>query len=210
MKIEKKYLYETINKVQRCQRNWDLNKQIPKEDLDLIIHSALNCPSKQNRSFFNLHVISNREKIEDIYEESIVESGSRKNPQILANVLLVFTGKKLKDMISQGIPYHKFPEEDFLNDKHKIHIYKDINICAGIAAGFTCFTAGLLGYETGFCKCFNDQQAVKLILGTDEDILLSLGIGFKDESMNRQRDHVTKLMIESFDKNHKIEIYYHD
>ena len=39
--------------MQRCQRNWDLNKQIPKEDLDTIIYAIANAPSKQNLQYFN-------------------------------------------------------------------------------------------------------------------------------------------------------------
>ena len=66
--ISKNNIIKTIDKTQRCQRNWDLNKQIPKEDLDTIIYAIANAPSKQNLQYFNIHVITNRKIIESIYE----------------------------------------------------------------------------------------------------------------------------------------------
>ena len=41
--ISKNNIIKTIDKTQRCQRNWDLNKQIPKEDLDIYVknHKAI-------------------------------------------------------------------------------------------------------------------------------------------------------------------------
>ena len=46
-------LKNVIEQSQRTQRNWDLNKQIPKEDLDTIIYAIANAPSKQNLQYFN-------------------------------------------------------------------------------------------------------------------------------------------------------------
>ena len=62
----RKMLNETIHESQKCQRNWDLNKQISEEDKQLIVESATNCPSKQNLIYYKLHVIEDREKIEKI------------------------------------------------------------------------------------------------------------------------------------------------
>jgi hypothetical protein len=42
---------KAITKGQHCQRNWDLYKDIPEEDMDLLIHSVTQCPSKQNTAF---------------------------------------------------------------------------------------------------------------------------------------------------------------
>ena len=44
-----------IQESQKCQRNWELNKKIPKEDLDLIIEAVTNCPTRQNINFYNKH-----------------------------------------------------------------------------------------------------------------------------------------------------------
>ena len=45
-------LRKAISISQHCQRNWDLSQQVSKEDLDLILHAATNCTSKQNIRFY--------------------------------------------------------------------------------------------------------------------------------------------------------------
>ena len=42
---------KSIHKSQHCNRNWDLSKSIPQEDIDLITESATQCPVKQNLNF---------------------------------------------------------------------------------------------------------------------------------------------------------------
>ena len=36
-----------------------------------------------------------------------------------------------------------------------------------------------------------------------------LGVGFGDKTKNRRQDHVTKKMIESYNKNDQLKIFYH-
>lgn len=199
MRILKTQAILAVDKTQRCQRNWDLNKQIPKEDLDTIIYAIANAPSKQNLQYFNLHVITNREKIESIYEGTDVLSGKRKNPQVLANVLFVFT-----QVIPSKATY-------FLNKKtDKQYGYdKDLFICTGIAAGYGALIAGLLGYETGFCKCFPKINDLKKIINSKEDFSVMLGVGYGDKTKDRKEDHITKKLVESFDKNGQLKTFYH-
>jgi nitroreductase len=197
--ISKDNILNTVDKTQRCQRNWDLNKQIPKEDLDTIIYAIANAPSKQNLQYFNLHVVTNREKIESIYEGTNVLSGRRKNPQVLANVLFVFT---------QVIPNEAVYFLNKKEDKQYGHD-KDLFLCTGIAAGYGALVAGLLGYETGFCKCFPKTNDLKKILNTKEAFSLMLGVGCGDKTKHRREDHMTKEIVESFNKNEQLEIFYH-
>ena len=116
-----KMLRETIHESQKCQRNWDLSKDIPQEDKDLIVEAATNSPSKQNLNYFNLHVIEDRDMIEKIhshtegfgpiyktydanktpherakdgrahFEEGDGEGTWYTNPQVLGQMLLAFT-----------------------------------------------------------------------------------------------------------------------
>ncbi len=197
--ISKDNIIKTVDKTQRCQRNWDLNKQIPKEDLDTIIYAIANAHSKQNLQYFNLHIVTDRKKIQSIYEGTDVLSGRRKNPQVLANVLFVFT-----QVIPDKATY-------FLNKKKdKQYGYdKDLFICTGIAAGYGALVAGLLGYETGFCKCFPKINDLKKILNTKEDFSVMLGVGYGDKTKDRKEDHITKKLIETFDKTGELKIFYH-
>ena len=47
---------EAVRVTQRAQRNYDLTKIIPAQDLDTIIFAAANSPSKQNETHYRLHV----------------------------------------------------------------------------------------------------------------------------------------------------------
>ena len=65
-----KMIKETIHESQKCQRNWDLTKEIAEKDKELIIEAATNSPSKQNLNYFKLHVIEDREVIEKIHDNT--------------------------------------------------------------------------------------------------------------------------------------------
>ena len=47
-------IQKAVTRSQHCQRNFDLSKQIPEDDIDLIIHSVTNCPSKQNIAYYKV------------------------------------------------------------------------------------------------------------------------------------------------------------
>ncbi|SVD69285.1 uncharacterized protein METZ01_LOCUS422139, partial [marine metagenome] len=104
-------LFKAIHRAQHVQRNFDLNKSMPEQDIATIITAASQCPSKQNVAFYKIHAITNRDVIEEIYEcttcdpDSAPEaSGSKfgrsfyksrdqaypENPQVLGNLVLVF------------------------------------------------------------------------------------------------------------------------
>jgi hypothetical protein len=90
------FLEETIIKSQRCQRNWNLDKSIPEEDINTFKTAVTNCPSKQNVLFYKVVFIQNREIIEKIHKSTdsfVYNFEPRKattNPQILANIVAVF------------------------------------------------------------------------------------------------------------------------
>ena len=56
--IDRDKFEELLYKSQRCQRNWDLSKKIPKEDVDTMIHAIKSAPSKQNEKHFQVSIIS--------------------------------------------------------------------------------------------------------------------------------------------------------
>jgi nitroreductase len=208
----KKMLRETIHESQKCQRNWDLLRHIPEEDKNLIIESATNCPSKQNLNYYALHVIENRELIEEIHKEtkgfgpiySNYSSEDRSgqydplqedegvyhtNPQTLANMLLAFT-KATPDIVRE--------ENDSYDDDRAMAI--------GIAAGYVNVIATQLGYATGCCKCFNNEK-ITCLLG-DSPILL-MGVGFPDKSRDRREHHSEDFKFPSLRKNKNIQVHQH-
>ena len=210
----RKMIKETIHESQKCQRNWDLNKQIPEEDKNLIIESATNCPSKQNLNYFKLHVIEDREMIEKIHdntkgfgpiysdydselrEENSYDSDKEEegqmytNPQVLGQMLLAFT--KNEDTLLQ-----RQKDDDWAEDR---------SMAIGIAAGYVNVVATQLGYATGCCKCM-DSKAVKDVLG--ETPILLMGVGCADKTRDRREHHTENFIFPTLKKNKNIEVTYH-
>ena len=67
----KQMIKKSIHKSQHCNRNWDLSKSIPQEDVDLIVESATQCPVKQNLNYYKTHVITDRDEIEKIHDKTV-------------------------------------------------------------------------------------------------------------------------------------------
>jgi nitroreductase len=151
-------LKKAIHKSQHCQRNWDLTREIPDADLDLILTAATQCPSKQNIAHYNVHLVTNRDLIEQIHENTKGFRVYQTNSQVLANLLIVLehrpvvTHKHLFDFnkdIDQEIK-----ERSYLQDAH---------IAVGVAAGYLNVISTLLGYSTGCCTCFNNNGIKNLL-----------------------------------------------
>lgn len=214
-------IVKAIHRSQHTQRNYDLSKTIPIEDLKTIITAATQCPSKQNVAFYDLYIVTNRYVINDIYDTttSLHTDDSNydrlSNPQVLGNVLLVFTDK------SNGpVGNHKELKEAKANIRKEENdriILQDKFTAIGIASGYVNLTASLLGYETGCCSCIMNHERIQEILGIDAMPQLLMGVGFKNEGVNRREHHLkdTKVAkeqgwLEKFGTNKKqqVGIYY--
>jgi len=218
-------MVKAIHRSQHCQRNWDLSKTIPREDIDLIIEAATQCPSKQNISYYRLHFITNRDMIEKVYEltqGAIMDptnSGpvggypprgrSYTNPQTLANLLIVFERKSLEDIdAGEGPPrnaetYKKANGQ--LDSSAEWAIERDATVAVGIAAGYVNLTSNLMGYSTGCCQCM-DPQGIKELLGMKEVPMLLMGVGYKNENMNRKIHHADHTVSFGSFKKQKMDV----
>ena len=184
-------IHHTIRDSQHCQRNWDLSKTIPEGDIETLKIAATQCPSKQNYLFYKLNFITNRAIIKNIYENtdgftmqtdlnkpySKENSHSYTNSQTLANLLIVIEYVKP----SEG---HRYRDKQFECDWKK-----DADQAVGIAGGYLNLTAAILGYKTGFCACLNNDK-IKDILNTSNDIALMLGVGYPDQNRNSREHHI--------------------
>lgn len=189
-----KEIKKAVIRSQHTQRNWDLSREVPQEDIDTLIHAVSNCPSKQNFAFYNAHFITNREIIEQIHDLSMGlgyndDQGNRiecTNPQILANLLVVF-----EEATPSKQYFKKLGNRDFSN----LEIFKrDRDMAIGIAAGYLNVTGAILGYQTGCCACF-DFDAVRDLLGLKNEVVLAMGIGYKDPNKQRREHQVDGVMI---------------
>lgn len=209
---EKTDIKKAIVKSQHCQRNWDLTREIPEEDLELLEYAATQCPSKQNVAHYKVHMITNRDLIEQIHAETSgftyretpfgpqpdsmsgpddTDIKYTTNPQTLANLLIVledYTDLSLWDDKVRNQETRFIAGGHDANGKRAQVMHFDRNVAVGIAAGYLNLVATLLGYYTGCCSCMNHDNISK-ILGMKTHPLLLMGIGFKDPEKNRRIHH---------------------
>lgn len=194
--MNKSDIKKAIIRSQHCQRNWDLSKTIPDEDIDVIRTAVADCPSKQNVAYYKVIFVTDRDKIERIYEttdgfiSNFQTNETVTNSQVLANLLIVFaeSDEDPKENIFGDVfvPSKDLEKpEDLLKDKH---------MAVGIAAGYANITASMLGYSTGCCACFDPAQVAE-ILDIDTHVHLLMGIGYKDETRPRREHHAEDFVF---------------
>lgn len=192
-----------VDTIRTCQRNWDLTKSIPKEYIDHWVYIATHSPSKQDEAYYDLYVITDKNLIETLYDHtwgytiSVVDNllgGVVRNPQMAANAYFLWvekTPKTMKNYNADGTPRDSsYPGR------------KDNALMAiGIAMGLVAYSAGSLGYKTGFNKNHgqtdtNSNQVWKDILGIPEDhsIAYGLGIGVPMQGRDRNEHDETEFL----------------
>jgi nitroreductase len=187
-------LIDIFEHSQRCQRNWDLSKQIPEEHINLLIEAVKKAPSKQNIAYYKAHFITDRILIESITRQTMgthinkwTEDANKytgSNAQSLANLLIAF--ESYEDFTDPDI--HRRNAEvhaSFLNhpnNMYKIILNDDRHTAIGIASGYVALVANMLGYSTGFCACIQSEN-VGPLLNTNNRIVLLLGVGFPNEGV---------------------------
>lgn len=204
MLIDHAEIKKAIIRSQHCQRNFDLSKNIPEDDIEILVYAATNCPSKQNVAFYNLHVISDRNLIETIHEFSMGAGAYdtngdmiiTTNSQVLANLLFVFEQIDFSDL-------SKDMKEEFNDIKD---FKRDRDTAIGIASGYVNLTASILGYTTGCCQCFDVDQVQNLLKLKNKPAMIQ-GIGYKDLNRNRRIHHENGLMFPTKIKQ-PIQIFY--
>ena len=184
-------LKQALETAQRCRRNWDLSKSIPQEDIDILTHSVINSPTKQNEEFYSVTFITDRKIIEEIYEYTNIYTDMdmghfSKNPQVLANLLVVFSDANPKTFRNDLGEYSS--EETMAANK---------NMSIGIASGQLALTAAMLGYSTGFCKCFKPDLVGKVL---NNSPVLMLGIGYPDNNKDRTVHQLYNKKYNTFNK----------
>ena len=200
---------KAVIRSQHTQRNWDLSKSIPKDDVNVMLHAITNCPSKQNIAFYKVHFIQDRDIIEEIHEHTEGFSTKKKrddpvgyetNPQTLANLLVIFEDYNFLDDLADDIHRNQATKEYLktgkLSPKREAELQRDKQVAVGIAAGYLNLTAALMGYRTGCCQCF-DAKAIKGIADLDEKPLLLMGVGFPQKGVDRKKHHIRDFVFNS-------------
>jgi len=209
-----KDISRAVNRSQHTQRNFDLSRSIPKKDLDSLLHSMTECPSKNNIAFYKIHMITNRNMIDKLYEttqgfhfkdKETDEWGVEGNSQVLANLLVLFEALPIDLALFENEPEGYSPPNGYRNGEHwrlknpdqsgemlpqdnneALNILKQDQATAiGIATGYLNLTAAMLGYRTGCCSCFN-ADSVKEVAGIEHNPFLLMGVGFNNPKKGRR------------------------
>ncbi len=207
----KDQLKRAIHESQKCQRNWDLDKEMPQEDVDLIMEAVTQSPTRQNINFFDVSAITNRDTIEKIhsatecfaidpsmklsdYSKAVSEGSDRKNRE----------ARHKKENPTPSIEFKTNPQtlahlllafsanEDTKYDD--VCWTKDVQTSIGIAIGYVKFISTQLGYASGCCGCMEEE--VNTILGSK--VFLLMGVGIPDESKHRTEHHYEDFRFPSF------------
>lgn len=151
----------------QCRRNWAYEK-FNDEDLQTITSVATNMPTKQNVLSFELVVSTNVQVNEEFYKVATSEDDRFRewnNGQVNAPLLYVWCNSPTV--------------EEQMEKNHQDHTLR--SLCIGISSGAAALTATFLGYETGFCRCFEDKDVERIIKenGGVEKLspILMLGVG---------------------------------
>jgi nitroreductase len=196
-------IIKAIDSVQKAQRNYDLTKSIPQEDLDTLIYAAVNSPSKQNETHYSLYVYTDQEIIRQIYshtkkftmirdkqdqDESFKiennvfiqnDTKSVTNSQINANALFVYVEEHGD---TRGSQHHAAKENP--NSNAAKAYGEQVAYSMGISIGELILSAGLLGYKTGICSAL-DTRPIRDILGTKQNPKLLVGVGVPNNQLER-------------------------
>lgn len=178
---------------QRCQRNWDLSKDIPQGYLDIFLTTIKNAPAKQNEDYYSVYFITDRNIIEQVYNNTTFNTVTdatndlSKNPQVLANLLIAFCEKSPTTFRNN---INEYQDTELMKSNR--------NQAIGIVSGQLALVANMLGLRTGFCGCV-DPTSVAAVLKSPP-VLLTLGIGYPDTSKHRLQHQRKDVLFKSFNK----------
>ena len=231
---EQNQLVQAIKTSAQCQRNWDLDKKIPQEHLDIIETALTRCPSKQSRIDYLPYMITNKELIHRIYEKTdgfvtdhtASPPTTTTNPQVCANLLIAlitaperdkeWMSRYGKDNTSEISPSGKpLGEKAGEEQDRKLGLKKLENkntlLNVGVAMGYVVLVANQLGYKTGICNCLDGGEVKKLLgIKSNEaglpEVLGLIGIGYADETKDRKQHMFNNYVFPSYSEEKNIEV----
>lgn len=177
-------LIKAVKSAERCQRNWDHSKPILEKDIKTIVEIATTMPTKNNRSYYELIVSTNKDFNRMCYEHAVDPRNDHfqnrkihRNTQANAPLIMIWRTTDLKNV------------DNPFNDEYK----KDFLVSIGISSGSAVLTANQLGYKTGYCGCIQAKELFEKIekdygIPVTNNIYydgLLVGFGHPDTNFNR-------------------------
>ena len=203
--MKKNELIYTIAESQHCQRNWDLTKQISQEDLNVFIHTVKEAPTKQNRVFYKVKFITNRDLIQKLFDTTNSFWNRDKgelitNAQTYANLLVVFLQDQDHSRGHRTLDEYETEDKDGNFRVDPVDEAKAVGVCAG----YLNLVARMLGYQTGFYDARHRKDEFDKIVGGRA--LQCLGIGYKDSNKVWNEHHIEDYKYDLYTKDVKTEV----
>ena len=196
-----------LNKIQKCQRNWDHSKPLPGvfyEMVDELLYIAQNSPSKQHEGYFDVYYSTDRETIEEMskytwgYTHRRNPPATWRNSQSNASAYMLWVAKEPNSQLNCNA-------DGTLKSNTDKNRWQNAYCSIGISIGLTMRAAAKMGFDTGCNKSHNDLNGddywpKKLGILDDikagtKEICYGLGIGYGKKDRERCESDETELMI---------------
>jgi len=190
--------------MQKCQRNWDYSKNLPKEIQNYLLWIAENSPSKQHEAYYDVYWTANRTLIQECSRNTWGNTYSsnppacRRNSQANAHMYILFVAKEPETHRNTN------PDGSIVNNKTQDR-WENAYVSIGIAMGLVMQAAQSLGLSTGCNKShggLNGSLFWEKKLGILDDIMngakqitYGIGIGYPQKDKNRWETDEHELLI---------------
>jgi len=196
-----------LNKIQKCQRNWDHSKPLPGifyEMVDELLYIAQNSPSKQHEGYYDVYYSTDRKTIEEMskytwgYTHRRNPPATWRNSQSNASAYILWVAKEPNSQLNCNA-------DGTLKSNTDKNRWQNAYCSIGISIGLTMRAAAKMGFDTGCNKSHNDLNGddywpKKLGILDDikagtKEICYGLGIGYGKKDRERWESDETELMI---------------
>jgi nitroreductase len=198
-----------------AQRNWDRSQTVPQQDIDTLIQAITTSPTKQAETHYRVYWSKDPELIYNVYSRtkhfSVTPQGTVDytdadgvtldeynvtNSQTYSNLLFAFAFDW--DQTQAGAKQHAIVDMGKASD---ISIqYRDKHRCfsIGVAIGELILTANLLGYRTGLCSAYMQNEIAPYFDGATIEVLV--GVGYPSDRPRTEHEEVYNRDIAAVDR----------
>ena len=197
-----------LNKIQKCQRNWDhskwKDKSIYKEMLDELLYIAQNSPSKQHEGYYDIYYSADRDVIQEMsrytwgYTHRRTPPATWRNSQANASAYILWVAKEPNSQLNCNA-------DGTLKSNTDKNRWQNAYCSIGISIGLTMRAAAKMGFDTGCNKSHNDLDGddywpkklgiMEEVKAGTKEICYGLGIGYGRNDKERYESDETELMI---------------
>jgi len=197
-----------LNKIQKCQRNWDYDKwndrEISPVMLDELLYIAQNSPSKQHEGYYDIYYSDDRKVIQEMsrytwgYTHRRNPPATWRNSQANASVYILWVAKEPNSNLNCNA-------DGTVKSNTDKNRWQNAYCSIGISIGLTMRAAAKMGLDTGCNKSHNDLDGndyweKKLgilddVIAGKKQICYGMGVGYGREDKERWESDETEIMI---------------